>query len=151
DTVVSDRGLVPARGFRSTVIRRIERAALRAADRVLVDTDATGEFLAREFGLPRDRFRRLRVGSVHGAEAPIARSRRLPGAPLDVLYVGSYIPLHGLDVVMGAAHRLRESGVRFTLAGSGQEDRRIAATVRERDFRHVRLEGGFVSGGPVLD
>ncbi len=151
DTVVSDRALVPARGLRSIAIRAIERRALAAADRVLVDTDSTAAFLSGAYGLPLAHFRRLRVGSIYGGRPAPQRARRLPGAPLDVIYVGSYIPLHGLDVVMAAAQRLRDSGVRFALVGSGQEERRIAATVRERDLRNVKLEGGFVRGGPMLD
>jgi glycosyltransferase involved in cell wall biosynthesis len=151
DTLVSDRGLVPRTGIRARAIRWLESSALGAADRILVDTDATGDFLAAEYGLARERFRRLRVGSIFDEVRRPRRPQRLPGAPLDVLYVGSYIPLHGLDVVMAAAQRLRDSGIRFTLVGSGQDERRIAAAVRERDLRHVRLEGGFVGGHALLD
>lgn len=151
DTAVSDRALAPRRSWRARAIRWLESRALRAADRVLVDTDATGDFFAEEFSLPRERFRRLRVGSIYDAVPRPRRAKRLPGAPLDVLYVGSYIPLHGLDVVMAAAQRLRDTGIRFTLVGSGQDERRIAAAVKERDLRHVRLEGGFVAGRALLD
>jgi len=153
DTIVGDRELVGKTSFRARAVRWLEARALGAADRVLVDTDATGDFFSDEYRLPRDRFRRLRVGSIFDAASPPRRERRGPGAPLDVLYVGSYIPLHGLDVVMAAAQRLRDSGVRFTLVGSGQEERRIAALVksRERELRHVRLEGGFVGGRELLE
>lgn len=151
DTAIADRGLAPGRSVRARAMLALESRALRAADRVLVDTDATGDFFAEAFALPRDRFRRLRVGSIYDAVPPPRRPRRLPGAPLDVLYVGSYIPLHGLDVVMAAAQRLRDTGIRFTLVGSGQDERRIAAAVKERDLRHVRLEGGFVGGRALLD
>jgi len=152
DTVVSDRELVARGGLRARALARLEAAALAAADRVLVDTDATGDHFARQFSMPRGRFRRFRVGSIYGSSPPAARAaRRFAGAPLDVLYVGSYIPLHGLDVVMAAALRLRHAGVRFTLVGSGQEERRVAAAVRERALRHVKLAGGFVGGDALRD
>ncbi len=57
-------------------------------------------------------------------------SSTTPG-PLQVLFFGTYVPLHGVDVILRAAHRLREEqGVRFRLIGAGQlltDMRRLAA------------------------
>ena len=52
-----------------------------------------------------------------------------PGAPtvarqddFEVLFYGTYIPLHGIETILDAAHALKDrEGLRFTLIGHGQE------------------------------
>jgi glycosyltransferase involved in cell wall biosynthesis len=85
-------------------------------------------------------YRILRVG----VDEQLFRPRELPlraaGAPLDVLFFGTYIPLQGIDVIVAAADLLRErSDIRFTLVGEGQELPRIRAAVEGATLPNLEL------------
>lgn len=120
DTVVSDREKVAAGSWLARALYRLDRAAFRAADTVLVDTRAQGSYYAELFGVEPARFTRSYVGEddadfVARADAPRA------GGPLRVLFFGTYVPLHGVDTIVEAAHLLRADGdIHFTLIGKGQ-------------------------------
>lgn len=136
DTIVNDRGLL-ARGFAERLLWRLERACLRSADLVIVDTDCQGDYYAREFGLPRERFMTVLVGaepqfSPHPPSGDDASDILGPpgGAPI-VLFYGQLIPLHGVETIVAAAQLAHGSGARWIIIGRGQLDnllREITAT-----------------------
>jgi glycosyltransferase involved in cell wall biosynthesis len=118
DTFVEDRlrfrpGSTPAR-----VLERIDRAAFRAADLVVADTEAQAD-LFRTLGA-----RRVEVCFV-GAEERVFAPGWKPAADFVALFVGKLIPLHGVETILAAA-RLSPD-VAFRVVGSGQLDGVLAA------------------------
>jgi glycosyltransferase involved in cell wall biosynthesis len=119
DTLVADRGLVAERGVLAALLRWLDSTSCRLADLVLLDTDAHIHHFERATGLPRRRFTRLFVGEDDREFRPAP-----PPPPTDdlrVLWFGTYVPLQGVDVVLGAAERLAGEGVRFRMVGRGQQ------------------------------
>ncbi len=112
-----DRGL----GDRSMVTRlldRIDRAALRAADVVVVDTIEQGGALPH-------RPHHLCVVPVTAPEA-WAEARptpaREPSEPLRVVFFGLYTPLQGAPTIGEALAQLRHrSDIEVTMIGTGQD------------------------------
>jgi glycosyltransferase involved in cell wall biosynthesis len=140
DTLVLDRARVAEGSLRSSLLRRLDRVAFRAADLVLVDTLAQGRFYAETFDLDPEHFRRSFVGHEFGEEAGDPGTRRRPGGKLQVLFFGTYVPLHGVDVILGAAEQLRgEEDVEFTLIGRGQLFDAMQQRVTARGLENVRL------------
>ena len=118
DTFVEDRrrfrgGSAPAR-----VLERVDRAAFRAADLVVADTEAQAE-LFRSLGA-----RRVEVCFV-GAEERVFRPGWKPADDFVALFVGKLIPLHGLETILDAARLAPD--VPFRIVGSGQLDDLLAA------------------------
>jgi len=114
ETLVDDRrrfrpGSIPARALLT-----LDRAALRAADLVVADTEANAEFLAALAGLPRSRVAVCLVG----AEERLFRPGWRAVEPWTCLFVGKLIPLHGLETILAAARLAPD--VPFRLVGSGQ-------------------------------
>ena len=59
---------------------------------------------------------------------------------MKVLYFGGYIPLHGLEYVLGAAERLTDlADLRITLVGDGQEFDFTRQIATSRELKNVRL------------
>ena len=118
-----DRGV--SGGVITRLLQRLDRAALRAADVVVVDTD---EHLAM---LPAQCHAKA-VAVAVGAGQPWFEAGRRAGlgtptataGPLRVVFFGLYTPLQGAPVI-GAA--LREAGlpIQVTMIGTGQD---LAAT-----------------------
>jgi glycosyltransferase involved in cell wall biosynthesis len=126
DTLVRDRAMVPADGLTARLAWKLERRALTLADIILVDTDQHGDFLAREFDLPRDRF----VTVLVGAEPAFWQARNVPAQSIargrpTVLFYGQLIPLHGLDTILDAIGRTQDEPIDWLLVGSGQEEPKL--------------------------
>lgn len=98
----------------------VDRAALRRADLVVVDTE---EQLLQ---LPEDTRSRSVVVAVGATDQwfdQVAPARRLP---LKVCFVGLYTPLQGAPVIGAAIRELADDDrIEFTMVGAGQE---LAAT-----------------------
>jgi len=121
ETLVEDRRLVPAAGLRARALAALDRAALTAADLVLVDTAAHAAYLGR-LGIGTDRTAVWHLG----AEPEFFAPRAAEPAGRRVLFYGRYLPLHGIETIIAAAARLG-SRAEFVLLGTGPERRRAEA------------------------
>jgi glycosyltransferase involved in cell wall biosynthesis len=130
DTLVHDWGLHAPTSAQARWNLMIDRRALRLSDLVLCDTWAHGALFER-LGARRDRLRRVLVGAedaFFGVPPPPTTT------PIRVVYVGGFLPLHGVPAVLEAvaileraAHRLPD--FRVQLVGKGiefEESRAIA-------------------------
>jgi glycosyltransferase involved in cell wall biosynthesis len=111
DTLVADRGRFRAGSPAARALERIDRAAFRAADLVVADTQAHARFFEQLTSTP------VEVCFV-GAEDRLFTPGWEPPQRFTVLFVGKLIPLHGVDVVLDAARLAPEIG--FRIVGSGQ-------------------------------
>jgi glycosyltransferase involved in cell wall biosynthesis/SAM-dependent methyltransferase len=115
---IVDRRSAPRFSPRAVRARLLDAALARCADHFIVDTAAHRDLLAERYGLSP----RLATVIPVGAETVACPPMR-PRGPKDflrVLYVGHYIPLHGVPVILEAARMLRHERVLFTLIGAGQ-------------------------------
>jgi glycosyltransferase involved in cell wall biosynthesis len=132
DAAILDWQLASTNSFLARLCRLVDRWACRLATLVLVDTKAQQEFFCREFGLPKEKVCWLYVGADDALFAP---SADLPRArPFRVLYVGNYVPLHGVPVIMEAAQLLRKEEIEFWLVG---ENHRAASLAESRQDSHA--------------
>lgn len=139
DTVVIDRAMVPKRGFVARLIYAAEWLATRAVDLVLLDTREHARHVAELFGLDQRKVRSVWVG----VEDDTFRREALPlrEGPVNVLFYGQFIPLHGLDTIVDAIARLSGRAdapdMRFTIVGTGQEAARIDAKLANLNLASV--------------
>lgn len=141
DSWVRDRSL--GKPIISTVIKRIEARALRTADHVLVDTRANERFYADNFGLDHAKVHSfpLAIDEDRFLSLPEKTSQDIM-SPITVLFVGTMIPLHGVDIILQAVAKMQErADVRYRLVGDGQQGEDVArflATSRRGDVSWVR-------------
>ena len=149
DTQVGDLGRVRAGSFAAGRLRASDRISLSLADLVLCDTWEHGDFYTTEYGVPRKRLCRVPVGAdraafARGEPERAPRDRRVDG-PLEIVFVGGFLPLHGVDVVVEAAaileSRRGHDFARFTLVGGGMTAPRTDRDVAARGLRTVRRVG----------
>ena len=139
ETLVDDRKRYREGSLIGRLLRGIDRISLRAADCLVTDTEAHAEYLVEKFGMPRERL----VVHYLGAESQFVPQER-PGSPvrgggLRVLAYGSFLPLHGFDVIAGAAHLIgTEEGIVFDVIGSGPEVETFLRSTKHLDHVHYR-------------
>ncbi len=143
DTLIDDRQRVDAAGLKATVIRQIDRIALRSSDAVLTDTDENGDYLARIFGVPPERVHVVPVGADETVFKSVTMSSR-PNrdtfdAALNVLFYGNMIPLQGVETIVRAAKLLDCREYHFTIIGSGQTLPEVQALARKLGVKNVEF------------
>jgi glycosyltransferase involved in cell wall biosynthesis len=113
----ADRGLAGSDGAKQKLLRWIDVKALASADVIVVDTP---EHLA---ALPAQEQERAVVTPVGATRAWFAAQQPSEGeAPLKVVFVGLFTPLHGTDVIGDALALLAdEPGILVTMVGKGQD------------------------------
>jgi len=117
-----DRSMGSAAGRMSALVKRFERRGLRAASVVLTDTEANRDQLISDFALTSERVRSLPLAINEGPFQSRPDSLSKARTSGRVLFVGTLVPLHGIEVVLGAAARLRQDAdVEFRLVGNGQQ------------------------------
>ncbi len=139
ETLVDDRSVYRRGGLKARLATRLDRRTLRAADLVLLDTEAHREYVAERLD------KRCRTATLYiGAEpifTPGPQPPHGPGEPLRVLFYGQYVPLHGVATIVEAAALLGpDAGVEFTMIGTGPERAAATELAESRRCSHVRFE-----------
>ena len=143
DTLVGDWGVHAPRSAQARWNRGLDRWALALADVVVCDTWAQGALYV-ELGARRERLRRILVGAEEIFFG-------LPSAPEEgevrVLYVGGFLPLHGVLVLIEATARLERQRAslppfRLTLVGRGIQFEQARRRVAELGLACVDFLGG---------
>lgn len=140
NTVVEDRRLVGRSHPAAYVLFAWEWLACRAADLVLLDTQAHADFFATTFSLPSRKLAAIFVG-VEPEKFPLRKrstaTARSEGR-LTVLFFGQFIPLHGIDTIIRAAQMMEAEPVEWVLIGKGQEQGSIQRMLKEDPLPHLR-------------
>lgn len=100
--------------------RPFEACALLRANLVLTDTPLHARCYADCFGVPAERVLALPVGAVWPEAVMTTQSVRASGETLKVLFYGSFLPLHGWEIIVQAAARLRDLPLEFRFIGGTQ-------------------------------
>lgn len=133
DTVVTDRKLLRPASMAARLLYFCERRALLAADAVVVDSEENTRFIAQSLRLPAARIHAIglcidedayaaREVADPAPAAELALAARHATPPLRVLFTGTFIPLHGIPVILEAMTQLQtREDLEFVLIGDGQE------------------------------
>jgi glycosyltransferase involved in cell wall biosynthesis len=103
--------------FRARRLLAWERRIFARADRVLADTDSHADYFAQTFGVPPERVSVVYVGADETLFRPAPE--QAPRPPFDVLFYGSFLPLHGARTIIEAARCYRGPPVSWSLLGTG--------------------------------
>jgi glycosyltransferase involved in cell wall biosynthesis len=109
------------------VMRHLERSILQHADLVLTDTTQHAAFYETQFGLPKEKVLVIPVGAVEiGASSEATEEIETATTLFSVLFYGSMLPLHGIDIIVSAAAQLSDLPIRFDfVGGNAQQAQRL--------------------------
>lgn len=107
--------------------RILERGILNDADVVLTDTTPHLQFYQQEFLLPSGKLLALPVGAEESSADVHPTQYNSPAKSEDemsVLFYGSFLPLHGIDIILEAASLLKDLPIRFDFVGGSDKQAR---------------------------
>ncbi len=136
----------------ATLVEASKARAYRVVDRfaiarmlTLTDTEAHRQMFGQTLGARLDRMAVLPVGVndrlLEAVPAPDPFGQ--PG-PVTVLYIGTFIPFHGVDVIVRAAHLLRDDArFRFELIGAGQTYAASVQLAEQLGLQNISFVRGY--------
>jgi len=135
ETLVDDRAVYRRDSLAARLLAWLDRLSCRLADVVVVDSHAHRRYFVERLGIDPARVSVCHLGvdneMFSGRASATGRPSSARDGKTEVLYVGQYLPLHGLDVVVDAVGRLsRRSDLRFVFVGTGEERARIEPLLR---------------------
>jgi glycosyltransferase involved in cell wall biosynthesis len=118
DTVVMDRKVIAEGGLLAKILLWLEKRSIRDANLVLTDTLVNATYLFDLFAGEKGKYQALNLCINESLFKPMS----MPGHDSkSVLFVGSFVPLQGVDVVVDAAIRLADrTDIKIQLVGDGQ-------------------------------
>ncbi len=137
---LTDAYNLPKNSLRAKFAHFAERTACRWADLAITESTFQIDYFVREYGLPRERFRRLWPAAYEPLFAPLPFKERTD--EFVVLYFGTFIPTYGTKVITEAADRLRgEKDITFVFCGSGQDEPVVRRYAEEAGLSNIRFRG----------
>jgi len=88
----------------------------KLADKILLDTNEHIKYFVKKFKIKKDKFIGVLVGTDDKVFFP--REEKKDEKQFTVHFHGSYIPLQGVEYILGAASILEKKNVRFNIIGS---------------------------------
>jgi glycosyltransferase involved in cell wall biosynthesis len=144
ETKIMDWRRKPPSSWQARWNRAIDRLSFRLSDLILADTASHADYFHAEFGLSPSKTAVLPVGFDDRMFSPqaVPSTRPEPGL-FTVLFIGSYLPLHGVDTIVRAAGLVagRDKAVRFRLVGKGQTFDLAVRLAAELGLDNISFEG----------
>ena len=123
---------------------KIDSLAFRLSDLILADTQTHKNYYCQQYGLSRGKVEVLPLGYDNDLYKPQPERKSQPSTKaFEVLFFGSFLPLHGVETIIEAARIVADTGrsLNFRLIGSGQTFSRALALVSEWKLTNVHFEG----------
>ena len=120
DTIVNDRALRKKNSVLARILYRIEKRAYLFSTKVIVDTPQNLDFLASVFLLEKSKLVSIPLSTDEHQFKP--EKYRAEIGICRVLFVGTLVPLHGIQTILNAVSILSDRrDIVFRIVGDGQE------------------------------
>lgn len=137
-TLVEDRKSIKERSLTAKFLHFVDKTACKISNMVILDTNKNIDYFCEEFNLNKNKFRRLLITSDETIFRPLPIKQR--NEIFNVSFIGTYIPLHGINVIVEAAKILsNKKDIVFTLVGNGQTRPQIEKMVKVHRLKNVKF------------
>jgi glycosyltransferase involved in cell wall biosynthesis len=137
DTFIFDRQIAKQSSLLAKIAFNLDRYGCHNADTILLDTHAHAKYFSETLGIPAKKIKVLPVGAVDALFFP--RPTLKQNEKINVLYYCTYLPLHGIPIVVEAAHLLQNEDIQFTLVGTGPEFPKAKEIINRLALTNIQL------------
>ncbi len=118
DALIKENKAGPLGQYIGKLCYPLEKAILNHADLLLTDTQTHKRFFNQEFNIPLGKIRTIYVGAHENITIP--KQEITFDKPMQVLFYGSFLPLHGLNIILDAIKQIQEIPVKIILIGGNK-------------------------------
>ncbi len=137
DSNIFDRKLASRYSFKALYYWLLDWLSIKLADVVLFDTYQHINYAVSEFGVRKNKFKRIFIG----AQDDIFYPRKDPRQKNDkfvVFFHGSFIPLQGIEYIIKAAKILEnQNDIEFIIFGGGQVKEEMVRRARDLNIQNI--------------
>ncbi len=141
DTLCFDRQIYSPSSLVGKIAFHFDQFAFQRATHLLADTESHAAYFQNAFFIPSTKVTPLPVGCNEEifVSSPLEWPRK--GKEIIVIYASSFLPIHGVDIVVKAASYLYNRNVpaRIQLVGCGPEYRKVKHLCNELDIKNVEF------------
>lgn len=141
DTYVNDRKQVKSDSLLAAWYYFLDKIACNLADKVLVDTIQHSDYFIKTFRLKKEKICVIPVGADDSVFHPNIVQVSSQDGKMQILYVGNFIPLHGVPYIIQAAKLLENENFHFTLIGNGQTYAEACKLANDLNLQNIRFVG----------
>lgn len=146
DTLINDRRAFPSSSPGARMATWLDAQACQRADHILCDTQANAGYFMDRHAIPAGKVDRIFVGCDESLFKPTKGVRK--NDPIEVLFYGTYLPLHGVDVILRAAALLKDhQDIRLIILGNGKGRPEIQKMEEAQHLANV----SFLPAVPITD
>ena len=141
DVMCNDRKLYKPDSFLGRFTYWLEKKSLQDANFIIVDTNKLIETLSSEYEIDKDKF--VKVHLTINEDNVYPKEVKQYKEKFTVLYVGSYIPLHGTPVIIEAAKRVQDMGedIEFLMIGEGPDLKTCQDLAKKYNLKNIEFKG----------
>lgn len=140
DTLCEDRALFRPHSLPGRLAYWLDLKSCEKATLVVTDTLANAQYFIQKMGISAEKLRVVYVGCDESLFYP--RSEAESSSHCEVFYYGSFLPLHGTDVIIQAAFLLKDrQDIHFTIGGDGFTFLKMEQAVKRLGLRNIDLVG----------
>jgi len=141
DMMCNDRKVYTPESLLGKITYWIEKKSLEKADYIIVDTSKLIDTLSEAYSIDKGKF--VRVPLTINEENVTPKEVAPYSKHFSVLYVGSYIPLHGTAVIIEAAKILQERNedISLLMIGKGPELQKCQDLVKQYKLTNIEFKG----------
>ena len=142
DALISEgKSGAPGRAI-GKLLRPFEKLCLTLSKRCWTDTQSHKSFFASQFGITEDRIDVVHVGAVSDNDGAAQQRVAAPEnreRPFTVLFYGTFLPLHGMDVLLQACGNVASSDVQIhIIGGKGRALEHFHALAEDLELTNMR-------------
>jgi len=140
DTLVNDRKIVKANSLKAKIIYLAEKMCCRFSNMIIKESYAEIDYFSKQYKMDKKKFRRLLI-SADDSKVPACAFKE-PQQSFVVLYIGSFIPHHGTDIIIKAAKILSDNNdIIFKFCGDGVTKSATEELTRKYKLKNVKFLG----------
>ena len=117
DSLINETDRIKQGSILDKLVYTYEKAILKNANLVLTDTYSHQKFFAQQFDISKEKIHAIPVGANEKLFFPKPQhpSQHNKEDTFTILYYSTYLPLHGIDIILESARILQSYPIHFTL------------------------------------
>lgn len=139
DWLVCEHGKVKPEGMAAKAIKLYMYWVVRTSQAILSDTQLHAINSSETYNTDTDKYVSIYVGADEDLFTPVNASHRASNK-CTVFFYGTFLPLHGMRVILAAAEKLKDKPIEFTIIGGASRSGDMVGFekyLKERDLSNV--------------
>jgi glycosyltransferase involved in cell wall biosynthesis len=123
DSLLNERELIKRGSLIEKLVYLYEKSIVDNSDIILTDTNIHKKYFEELFNVKPLKMVEIPVGADEKLFYTHHRKSLDKNATFEILFYGTFLPLHGIDVILNTASRLCDHPIHFTLIGGNKSNR----------------------------